>query len=66
MAFSASSTLEKLRHNDAVLTQSLSELSVAGWELVQVTQSALPLDRDTSVTRYLLRKARPRGQLLGW
>ena len=57
-AFLPSSRLDQLRRNNEVLSQSLSELSAAGWELIQVSPATLASDKDVSVTRYLLRKAK--------
>lgn len=57
-AFSPSTRLDQLRRNNEVLTQSLGELSAAGWELIQVSPATLATDKDVSVTRYLLRKAK--------
>ncbi|TDN36676.1 hypothetical protein A8B98_08320 [Hymenobacter sp. UV11] len=57
-AFSPGSRLDQLRRNNEVLTQSLGELSSAGWELIQVAPATLPTDKDVSVTRYLFRKAK--------
>ena len=57
-AFLPGNRLDQLRHNNEVLSQSLSELSAAGWELIQVSPATLASDKDVLVTRYLLRKAR--------
>ncbi len=56
--FSAATILERARHNDELLAQSLSELSVAGWELIQVAPAPFLADKTVSATRYLLRKAK--------
>lgn len=57
-AFSASAVLEQLRHNNETLTQSLGELSVAGWELIQVAPAPLAADKSVATTRYLFRRAK--------
>ena len=60
-AFLPASRLEQLRHNDEVLAQSLGELSAEGWELIQVSSASPPeIDKDLTLSRYLLRKAFPR------
>lgn len=58
-AFLPGDRLDQLRRNNEILSQSLSELSVAGWELIQVSPATLASDKDVLITRYLLRKARP-------
>jgi hypothetical protein len=57
-ALSTASLLEQLRRNNELLTQNLSELSAAGWELIQVSPTPLTADKDVATTRYLLRKAK--------
>ncbi len=56
--FSAATILERVRHNNEVLAQSLGELSGAGWELIQVSPAPLVVDKTVTATRYLLRKAK--------
>lgn len=56
--FLSTTRLEHLRRNEEVLTQSLGELSAAGWELIQVASAPLITDKDVATTRYLLRKAK--------
>ena len=58
IAFSSATILEQLRHNNEMLTQTLGELSAAGWELIQVSPAPLAFDKDVATTRYLLRRAR--------
>jgi hypothetical protein len=54
-AFGFDKNREKLQTNMQLVNQQLSELTVAGWELVQV----YPLPSQTVIiTRYLLRKAK--------
>jgi len=57
-AFSSATILEQLRQNNETLTKTLGELSVAGWELIQVSPAPLTADKGVITTRYLLRKAR--------
>ncbi|MDO7884813.1 hypothetical protein [Hymenobacter cheonanensis] len=57
-AFSSATILDQLRHNEEVVTQSLGDLSAAGWELIQVATTPLAADKNVSTTRYLLRKAK--------
>ena len=57
-AFSTATILEQLRQNNETLTKTLGELSVAGWELIQVSPAPLTVDKDVVTTRYLLRKAK--------
>lgn len=57
-AFSSAAVLEQLRHNEEVVTQSLGELSAAGWELIQVMPTPFSPDKNVIATRYLLRKAK--------
>lgn len=56
--FTASTLLGQLRKNNEVLAQTLSELSVAGWELIQVAPTPFMGDKSVTTTRYLLRKAK--------
>jgi hypothetical protein len=56
--FSAATLLEQLRKNNEVLAQTLSELSAAGWELIQVETAPFIGDKTVTTTRYLLRKAK--------
>ncbi|MGI4873756.1 MAG: hypothetical protein ACRYFX_21565 [Janthinobacterium lividum] len=55
----ASTRLEHLCHNNEVLSQSLGELSAAGWELAEVHSVPFAGDKDILPTRYLLRRPRP-------
>jgi len=57
-AFSSAAVLEQLRHNEEVITQSLGDLSAAGWELIQVMPVPFSFDKSVTTTRYLLRKAK--------
>jgi hypothetical protein len=57
-ALSSNAVLEQLRQNNETLTQTLGELSAAGWELIQVSPAPLAFDKDVATTRYLLRKAK--------
>jgi hypothetical protein len=57
-AFSTAAILEQLRHNNETISQNLSELSAAGWELIQVAPTPLSVDKSVVTTRYLLRKAK--------
>lgn len=57
-AFSTATILEQLRHNEELVTQSLGELSAAGWELIQVASAPLATNKSVATTRYLLRKAK--------
>ena len=56
-AFSNQKNFDKLQHNTELLHQQLSDLTVAGWELVQT----YPFISSPSLvtTRYLFRKAKP-------
>ena len=54
--FSAEKNLAKLQHNTELVNQQLSELTVAGWELVQAYPFASMPGLFT--TRYLFRKAK--------
>lgn len=54
-AFASEKNKEKFQVNAQTVNQQLSELSVAGWELVQVYP--LPT-QGIFITRYLLRKAK--------
>lgn len=50
---------EHLQSNTAIINQTLSDLSAAGWELLQVAASTVgPPAATATVTRYLLRKAK--------
>jgi hypothetical protein len=50
---------EHLQSNTAVINQTLSDLSTAGWELLQVSATTVgPPPAAATVTRYLLRKAK--------
>ena len=54
--FSIEKNLAKLQHNTELVNQQLSNLTAAGWELVQ----AYPVtSTNLLTTRYLFRKARP-------
>jgi len=57
-ALSSTAVLEQLRQNNETLTQTLGELSAAGWELIQVSPAPLTVDKDVATTRYLLRKVK--------
>ena len=57
-SFTAVSLLEQLRRNNEILAQTLSELSAAGWELIQVETAPFIGDKTVTTTRYLLRKAK--------
>ena len=48
--------LEHLRHNNELLSQTLGELSAAGWELIEVHSAPFIADKDILTTRYLLRR----------
>jgi hypothetical protein len=54
--FSAEKNLAKLQHNTELIQQQLSELTVAGWELVQTYPFISSPNLVT--TRYLFRKAK--------
>jgi len=47
-----------LHHNTLLLNQTLSDLSVAGWELVETHTALEGPAPPATVTRYLLRKAK--------
>ncbi len=49
---------ENLHHNTLLLNQTLSDLSVAGWELVETHAALEGAPPAPVVTRYLLRKAK--------
>jgi hypothetical protein len=49
---------EHLQRNTTVLNQTLSDLSSAGWELIDVHGTVVGPPPVASVTRYLLRKAK--------
>ncbi|MDJ0364393.1 hypothetical protein QMK33_04460 [Hymenobacter sp. H14-R3] len=49
---------ENLHHNTLLLNQALSELSAAGWELVETHAVLEGVSPAPVVTRYLLRKAK--------
>lgn len=49
---------ENLHHNTLLLNHTLSELSVAGWELVETHAALEGAPPAPAVTRYLLRKAK--------
>lgn len=49
---------ESLHHNTLLLNQTLSDLSVAGWELVETHAAQEGPPPLATVTRYLLRKAK--------
>jgi hypothetical protein len=49
---------EHLQRNTTLLNQTLSDLSGAGWELIEVHSSVAGPAPAASITRYLLRKAK--------
>jgi len=49
---------ENLHHNTLLLNQTLSDLSVAGWELVETHAALEGAPPAPVVTRYLLRKVK--------
>lgn len=53
--FSVNKDLETVQRNTQVLNQQLSELTVAGWELVDVSVISI-LATGSHTTRYLFRK----------
>jgi len=57
-AFSSAAVLAQLRHNEEIITQSLGDLSAAGWELIQVMPVPFSFDKSVTTSRYLLRKAK--------
>lgn len=58
-SFSNATNLDDARRNAETINQSLSELTVAGWELVEVHVVPLGIVEKVVTTRYLFRKARP-------
>lgn len=46
------------RHNAEVVNQSLSQLSAAGWELIEVHSGSWVRDPSVQTTNYLFRKAK--------
>jgi hypothetical protein len=49
---------EHLQSNTLLLTQTLGDLSAAGWELLEVHAATVGPAPSATVTRYLLRKAK--------
>ena len=58
-SFSNATNLDDARRNAETINQSLSELTVAGWELLEVHVVPLGTAQPVATTRYLLRKPRP-------
>ena len=56
-SFSVKKDLETFQRNTLVLNQQLSELTAAGWELVDISVISILTVGDTT-TRYLFRKAK--------
>ena len=58
-SLSNATNLEDARRNAELINQALSELTVAGWELVEVHTVPLGTATPVATTRYLFRKAKP-------
>ena len=58
-SLSNAKNLDDARRNAEIINQSLSELTVGGWELVEVHAVPLGTADPVATTRYLFRRARP-------